>query len=317
MNSKKFAFALTAVAMMGLGTSVSGCSATPKVEPTPVVSSVNTSALEQDRNVDVANRASGREDIAEEMKSIRDYHQYTVNIEYRGAAAVPVKMSKEDTVQDALAKAGFIVTKDDRVNIPVETKITKNTKVSVTNTVEKTWTEKWAIDQPETLYVEDDSIAKGKSVILQDGVSGEQNVTLSAIVVNGKEGKPKVVTSEVTREAVAKKVAVGTYVAPAKPAPAPVASQYTPPTQAAPAAPRVNGVNWDGIAQCESGGNWSINTGNGYYGGLQFDIQTWLAAGGGQYAPRADLATKAQQIEIANRLYAQRGLQPWGCGWAG
>ena len=73
---------------------------------------------------------------------------------------------------------------------------------------------------------------------------------------------------------------------------------------------------WDKVAKCESTNNWSINTGNGYYGGLQFDIQTWLGSGGGAYAPNASLATKAQQIDIANRVYAQRGLQPWGCGWA-
>ena len=51
-------------------------------------------------------------------------------------------------------------------------------------------------------------------------------------------------------------------------------------------------MNWDAIAKCESGNNWSINTGNGYYGGLQFDIGTWLSNGGGAYAPRADLATQ-------------------------
>jgi hypothetical protein len=59
-----------------------------------------------------------------------------------------------------------------------------------------------------------------------------------------------------------------------------------------------------------------INSGNGYYGGLQFDIQTWIGNGGGAYAPNASLASKAQQIDIANRVYAQRGLSPWGCGWA-
>lgn len=73
---------------------------------------------------------------------------------------------------------------------------------------------------------------------------------------------------------------------------------------------------WDEVAQCESGGDWSINTGNGYYGGLQFDNQTWLGSGGGAYAPRADLATREQQIAIANKVYAQRGLQPWACGHA-
>jgi hypothetical protein len=62
------------------------------------------------------------------------------------------------------------------------------------------------------------------------------------------------------------------------------------------------GSSWDAIAQCESGGNWSINTGNGYYGGLQFLTSTWLAAGGGEYAPRADLATREQQIDIASRI---------------
>lgn len=77
-------------------------------------------------------------------------------------------------------------------------------------------------------------------------------------------------------------------------------------------------VNWDAIAQCESGQNWSINTGNGYYGGLQFLTSTWLGAGGGKYAPRADLATREQQIEIAYNVYHRDGnsVREWECGWA-
>ncbi len=59
---------------------------------------------------------------------------------------------------------------------------------------------------------------------------------------------------------------------------------------------------WDAVAQCESGGNWHANTGNGYYGGLQFDQGTWLANRGGQYASRADLATREQQIAVASRV---------------
>lgn len=59
---------------------------------------------------------------------------------------------------------------------------------------------------------------------------------------------------------------------------------------------------WDSIAACESGGNWSINTGNGYYGGLQFSQPTWEGAGGLAYAPRADLATREQQIAVASGL---------------
>lgn len=74
---------------------------------------------------------------------------------------------------------------------------------------------------------------------------------------------------------------------------------------------QANNTNWDAIASCESGGNWHINTGNGYYGGLQFTRDTWLSAGGGKYAPRADLATKDEQIAIASTL----GLGNWPvCG---
>ena len=69
------------------------------------------------------------------------------------------------------------------------------------------------------------------------------------------------------------------------------------------------------MANCESGGNWAINTGNGYYGGLQFSSSTWLANGGGAYAPRADLASREQQIAIAMKLYRQSGSASWPvCG---
>ncbi|MEU8140083.1 transglycosylase family protein, partial [Streptodolium elevatio] len=68
---------------------------------------------------------------------------------------------------------------------------------------------------------------------------------------------------------------------------------------------------WDKVAQCESTGNWSINSGNGFYGGLQFTQSTWNAFGGGQYADRADLATKDQQIAIAEKVLAGQGPGAW------
>ncbi|MFP3991965.1 transglycosylase family protein [Streptomyces sp. E11-3] len=72
---------------------------------------------------------------------------------------------------------------------------------------------------------------------------------------------------------------------------------------------------WDQVAQCESGGNWSINTGNGYYGGLQFSSSTWAAYGGTQYASTADQASKTQQIEIAEKVLAGQGKGAWpSCG---
>ena len=70
-------------------------------------------------------------------------------------------------------------------------------------------------------------------------------------------------------------------------------------------------VNWSAIAQCESGNDWSINTGNGYYGGLQFSEQTWLAEGGGKYAQYPNEASESEQIAVASNM----GLGNWPvCG---
>ena len=84
---------------------------------------------------------------------------------------------------------------------------------------------------------------------------------------------------------------------------------------AAPVATAAPVEAWDQVAECESNGDWSINTGNGYYGGLQFSQSTWEGHGGGQYAPTADQATKEQQIEIAENVLANQGAGAWpNCG---
>ena len=74
-------------------------------------------------------------------------------------------------------------------------------------------------------------------------------------------------------------------------------------------------TGWDEVAACESGGNWSTNTGNGYYGGLQFSQQTWEGFGGTEYASSADQASKSQQIAVAERVLAEQGAGAWpNCG---
>lgn len=83
------------------------------------------------------------------------------------------------------------------------------------------------------------------------------------------------------------------------------------PPQPAPAPAQSGGTVWDRLAQCESGGNWAINTGNGYYGGLQFLGSTWRAYGGEQYASRADLASREEQIDIAERVLDDVGWGAW------
>jgi LysM repeat protein len=81
------------------------------------------------------------------------------------------------------------------------------------------------------------------------------------------------------------------------------------------AAQAKSGVNWDAVAQCESGGNWSINTGNGYYGGLQFTRGTWKAYGGSKYASTANRASRAEQIAVAERVLHGQGIGAWPvCG---
>lgn len=79
----------------------------------------------------------------------------------------------------------------------------------------------------------------------------------------------------------------------------------------APSASAASASAWDAVARCESGGNWSINTGNGFYGGLQFTASTWRAYGGTAYAPQANRASRAQQIAVAERVLASQGPGAW------
>lgn len=91
-------------------------------------------------------------------------------------------------------------------------------------------------------------------------------------------------------------------------APAPVSSPAPAPS---PVTQYSSGGIWDCIAQYESGGNWAINTGNGYYGGLQFSESTWLGYGGGSYAQFANEATPSEQIAIAEKVQAAQGWGAW------
>jgi hypothetical protein len=83
-------------------------------------------------------------------------------------------------------------------------------------------------------------------------------------------------------------------------------------------APASADVNWDAVAQCESGGRWQVSTGNGFYGGLQFTRSTWLGNGGGSYASSPHHATREQQIAVANRVLRSQGIGAWPtCGKRG
>ena len=217
------------------------------------------------------------------------------------------------TVGDVLQGAGLTIGANDRTSQPANAHVVNNMVIKVSR-VDNGQTAKTTEDVPfETVTTEDAEMLKGEKEVTQEGAAGKLEKTFKLVLVDGREASRTLVSEAVAVQPVAEKVTVGTKAKPvAQAAAAPAAGSNT--GAAAPA--MMNEAMWDKIAQCESTGNWSINSGNGYYGGLQFDIRTWIGSGGGAYAPNASLATKAQQIDIANRVYAQRGLQPWGCGWA-
>ncbi|MGY4540840.1 uncharacterized protein YabE (DUF348 family) [Arthrobacter sp. UYNi723] len=229
----------------------------------------------------------------------------TVSIVADGKASTATTTA--GTVAQVLEDAGITLGVDDRTSQPGNAHVVNNmvVKVSRVDTSQTAaTTEDVAFDSMTTESAE---LLKGEKEVTQAGVAGKVDKSFKLVMVDGREASRTLVSETVSVQPVTEKVTVGTK---AKPA----AAAGTNTGASAPA--MMNEAMWDKIAQCESTGNWSINSGNGYYGGLQFDIQTWIGSGGGAYAPNASLATKAQQIDIANRVYAQRGLQPWGCGWA-
>jgi uncharacterized protein YabE (DUF348 family) len=143
---------------------------------------------------------------------------------------------------------------------------------------------------------EDPNAFEGDETVTQEGVDGEQATTWRITVVDGVETGREQLNTTVTRPAVDEQVTVGTKARPAPPA-------------------STSGLNWDALAKCEAGGNWAINTGNGYYGGLQFNLGTWQAYGGSGLPSNASRET---QIAIATKLRnASGGYGAWpGCAAA-
>jgi resuscitation-promoting factor RpfB len=156
----------------------------------------------------------------------------------------------------------------------------------------------------------DPNAPTGTDTVTQPGVDGVQSTVYRVTVTDGVETGRAQLSTAVTTPPVDELVSVGTKVPPPV---APAAADVSDTGAAPPAS--TSGLNWDALARCEAGGNWAINTGNGYYGGLQYNVSTWDAYGGDAYAPRPDLATREQQIAIGEKTYAARGTAPWpACG---
>lgn len=233
----------------------------------------------------------GREGLTVTATSPKDV-QITVDgqtISGRSAAA---------TVADLLAEQGITVSADDRITPGADALVTAGLSVTVqrVETSEETVSER--IDY-QTVSTEDSNLAKGTTQEVTAGKEGEKSVVYKIVKVDGQEESRTVISESVVSEPVTREVKVGTKVT-------------TSSGNTGAAAPAVSsGSTWDAIAQCESGGNWAINTGNGYYGGLQFSASTWAAYGGTAYAPTASQATREQQIAIAEKVQAAQGWGAW------
>ncbi|SCX38649.1 Uncharacterized conserved protein YabE, contains G5 and tandem DUF348 domains [Klenkia marina] len=212
------------------------------------------------------------------------------------------------TAGDLLAEQGLALSATDRTSLYPTAPLLDRMVLQVWRVQVADVTETQPVDY-QTVETEDPEAAEGTRTVTTEGVEGEQTVTFSVTTTDGVETSRVQTGVTVTRAPVDEQVSVGT-----KEAPAPAASTGGSNTGAsAPAS--TSGLDWDALAQCEAGGNWSINTGNGYYGGLQYNISTWNAYGGQEFASRPDLATREQQIAVGERTYAARGASPWpSCG---
>ena len=213
------------------------------------------------------------------------------------------------TARELFTGLGIKLNRWDRLSVNSHSALRDGEKIVVQRVVRKTVTQRESIDYSTTKQ-QDSSMYQDQSKLVRSGKEGSAAVSYRVVYVDGKLVGKLRVSRKVLSAPVAKVVKVGTK---ARPAASPPPSSGGGGGQSPP--PNTSGLNWDAVAACESGGNWHINTGNGFYGGLQFDSGTWLANGGGAYASRADLATREQQIAVANRLYAARGSSPWPvCG---
>jgi uncharacterized protein YabE (DUF348 family) len=145
---------------------------------------------------------------------------------------------------------------------------------------------------PPSNRIEDPTLNQSRQVVEDPGTPGLQDVTFAIAEVNGVETGRLPVANVVLNPARQSVLRVGTK----------------PGTEVPPVS---RGHVWDALAGCESGGNWAINTGNGYFGGVQFDQNTWERQGGLRYAQRADLATREEQIAIAEVTRARQGWGAW------
>lgn len=235
-------------------------------------------------------------------------------------AGAPTELKIAGTVTDALTEAGIAPDADDIVTPAADTALTDGLAIAFVDVEAGSSSKKVAVPftESETTSAE---MEKGTKKVTTKGVQGLRRETYSDVYHDGTLVSSTLAESVMSRQPVNQVTTVGTKVV-KKEAPAvekPSAPSSESGSSADSTASSSSGLNtaragmWDRIASCESGNNWSINTGNGYYGGLQFNVPTWRSVNGQDFAAYPHQASRAEQITVANRLFAQRGTQPWSC----
>lgn len=216
------------------------------------------------------------------------------------------------TVGDVLKERGIKLGADDKVSPGENTPLKNGQTITVDKFTEDEVKETESFDA-EPHYVDDPELAEGTEEVREEGTPGEKEITYTVKSRNGEEFSREVKDEKELKPATPATIARGTKPAEENSAAGKAgAGDSAQSGNTGAAAPAVaNGGVWDSIAQCESGGDWSINTGNGYFGGLQFDPGTWAAHGGTQYAPDASQATREQQIAVAEKIQASQGWGAW------
>lgn len=213
----------------------------------------------------------------------------TVQIDDGGAIRT-VRLAAPN-VGGLLEAAGAPLQQRDKVVPAASAPVVDGMQIQITRIRVEKVTERLPLD-PANTRIEDVNLNMSRQIVENPGSPGVQDVTFAISKVNGVETGRLPVANVVVSPAKNAVLRVG-----AKP------GTEVPPVRA--------GGTWDALAQCEAGGNWSINTGNGYFGGVQFDQNTWERNGGLRYAPRADLATREEQIAIAEVTRARQGWGAW------
>jgi resuscitation-promoting factor RpfB len=190
-----------------------------------------------------------------------------------------------------LAAAGAPLDQGDSVVPAASAPVVEGMQVQITRVRIEKVTQRVPL-APNNQRIEDPTMNMSRQVVENPGTPGVQDVTFAIAKVNGAETGRLPVANVIVTPSVDGVLRVGTK----------------PGTEVPPVS---NGGTWDALARCEAGGNWAINTGNGFFGGVQFDQNTWERNGGLRYAARADLATREEQIAIAEVTRARQGWGAW------